>query len=273
MEEKQHVNEMTPLAGNGLMAANAEQRKSPTIEQNPNLAGGTVGGSEAVQNDAHMYMDWFNGNGPYGTFGRDHSYAISSLAVVNPAAAGAVVGTMAAASIVHGILTSAYVRAKQTMRRLKKLQKGVYSDKGYNNGRLFYGFGLTNISNKGRNNYGIGIIPFKNNLKADLDNIQREITNNGLDSGSIKSINVKDAADKKYVIIDTILNNSYKSLYIPKDIVDDVQKSMDEYRKEAKSWYYRSKSSSETYEEIINGMTKNKSTTPLIVKKDALLKK
>ena len=78
--------------------------------------------------------------------GRDFMYSLSSLALVNPLAAGAVVGAGAVAAGIYGIATSTAVRAMRCRRRLHSLYSKTSSPSGYGTGGMDFLHGA--FSNK-----------------------------------------------------------------------------------------------------------------------------
>ena len=78
--------------------------------------------------------------------GRDFMYSLSSLALVNPLAAGAVVGAGAVAAGIYGIATSTAVRAMRCRRRLHSLYSKTSSHSGYGTGGMDFLHGA--FSNK-----------------------------------------------------------------------------------------------------------------------------
>jgi hypothetical protein len=179
-----------------------------------------VGGSIGVYQDGKQYLNWISGKGDYGVAGRDHSYALSSLALVNPAAAGAVLGTMATASIIHGIATSNFVRSRAANRRLDKIRKEVLTNGGaYIGGTNIFGFNL------GGKKYG------GDSLKEEILKNITKFNNNVRRSNIIDSttgdlnINVNDATDAALKVrMESFVATATSNWYIPENILNNTNK-------------------------------------------------
>lgn len=137
MVNSNHINEI------GGAEDNNNKRQFPDA-QNQKLTGtapggGEFGGTDAITNDVTRYIDFINGKGDYEQAGRDHSFALASLAIVNPMAAGMILGTIGVAAAIHGIATSTFVRTMQAKRRLKLIYDEAKGD-GYNPSKYVVGF-------------------------------------------------------------------------------------------------------------------------------------
>lgn len=265
--KKQTLNEALPgIVGGSTAEVNG--KPGPSADMIKNVETSSPGGTDSIVNDAHRGFDWINGNGVYGVAGRDFSYSISSLALVNPLAAGAVIGTIGAGAMVYGIMTSAYVRSKQTIRRLKKIYRGVVGPKGYALGTtnwLFFGL----FSNMGGDEGRIGVVPFFKEINAETKHLLKEASNAGIDIKTLGTMSPKVLGEKQPAM-DHILTQSYINFYIPKEEIQATQTRYEEYMKNK---YFRiDKNTAETYESIVKKAKESTVNAPLIAKKDNYLK-
>lgn len=263
--KKRAINEVAAFVGGNTAEVNA--KTSPTPEMIKNVENSTPGGTDAVMGDVHRTFDWVNGNGPYGVAGRDFSYAISSLALVNPLASGAVISVMGAGAIIHGIATCAYVRSKHTIRRLRRIYKGVMSPDGYALGTtnwLFFGL----FSNIGSKNHRIGVVPFYKEIETIVENLKTE--SDGIDENTIPTMSPEELT-KLRPKMSRILTQSYINFYIPEA---EISKSRQRYNKflnnDKIKW---DKNVEETYNSISKKMQESTVNAPLLAKKEDYLKK
>lgn len=266
--KKHTLNEALPgfVGGN---TAEVNGQPGPSKEMVSSVENSSPGGVDLLANDAHRGFDWINGNGPYGVAGRDFSYSISSLALVNPYAAGAVLGVIGAGAVVHGIMTSAYVRSKQTIRRLKRIYKGVMGPKGYALGTtnwLFFGL----FSNIGNDSDRLGVVPFYNEIDAEVTHLKKEADAIGITATSISTMSPKDFNAKK-AGMSHILTQSYVNFYIPEA---EISKSKERYKDLLDKGRFRyDKNVEETYGSITKKMQESTVNAPLIAKKENYLER
>lgn len=265
--KKHTLNEALPgIVGGSTAEVNG--KPGPSADMIKNVETSSPGGTDSIVNDAHRGFDWINGNGVYGVAGRDFSYSISSLALVNPLAAGAVIGTIGAGAMVYGIMTSAYVRSKQTIRRLKKIYRGVVGPKGYALGTtnwLFFGL----FSNIGGDEGRIGVVPFFKEIDAEVKHLLAEATNSGITVQTLGTMSPKILGEKQPAM-DHILTQSYINFYIPQEEIQATQTRYEEYMKNK---YFRiDKNTAETYESIVKKAKESTVNAPIIAKKDNYLK-
>lgn len=261
--KKRTLNEALPgIVGGSTAEVNG--KPGPSKEMISNVENSSPGGMDSITNDAHRGFDWINGNGPYGVAGRDFSYSISSLALVNPYAAGAVIGVIGAGAVVHGIMTSAYVRSKQTIRRLKRIYKGVMGPKGYalsTTNWLFFGL----FSNIGSDKDILGVVPFYNEIDAVVNALLEEASANGITATSISTMTPKDFNAKK-AVMSHILTQSYVNFYIPEA---EISKSKERYKDILEKGKFRyDKNIEETYVSISKKMQESTVNAPLLAKKE-----
>ena len=192
---------------------------------------GTMSGHDAVQNDFVRYLDFINGKGDYGTAGRDHSFALASLAVVNPAAAGMIVGVIALGAAIHGIATSTFVRKAQAARRLNYIYNEVKGE-GYDPTRAYVNLGFMGSSRGGfslgkkdlENSYGPK--PFRKYYDKIIKNLTDDIDKSKLldKNGNYDKRKRDDNQENGYATANNFIATSFRMVYIPDTIVAQQQK-------------------------------------------------
>lgn len=266
---KNTINEATPaIVGKDTMVKNAQAAAQPSPEQVANVANGTLGGTDAIANDARMFMDWSNGNGPYGTAGRDFTYSLSALSLVNPAAAGAVLGVIGAGAIVYGIATSTYIRAVRTKKRLKKIYRGVVSD-GYKTSIVgSFIFGLFGGSDKDSK---LGWKQFQQQLVGAAETINKFADDRGIKPETLGSWTPKQLKENE-TVFSKILSVSYKNLYIPEG---ELNTNAQYYKKiiENAKWKWSDAAVIQTYESIVKKMHEQTVNAPIAAQKESYKKR
>lgn len=267
---KNTMNEAVPaIVGKDTMVNNAQMSTSPSSEQVANAANGTLGGTDAVAKDARMYMDFINGNGPYGTAGRDFSYSIFSLSLVNPAAAGAVLGVIGAGAIVYGIATSTYIRAVRTKKRLKKIYKGVVGS-GYKTSVV--GSFIFGLFGKSSGDAKLGWEQFQNQLTGAAETIEKYAEKGGISPQTIGTMSPKQLKDAES-IMSSILSISYKNLYIPQDEIEKNSQYYNDIMKGAGRWKWNDAKVMESYDSIVKKMKEQTINAPIYAQKEAYKKR
>lgn len=189
-------------------------------------AGGDLGGAAAMEHHVFQFADFINGNGTYGKYGRDFSYTVSQMALVNPVAAGSIIGTIAMVGAIHSIATSSIVRYKRYRNQLNKLYREVDSDKGLNGRRGWF-------ERKNENDFGTGPKPFEKELnrqlKEGLDGLKAVV---GRD-GHAKYQTASEYMDKRSKIntLGSVLAHSMQYLYLPKTIISSYETAYQELLK------------------------------------------
>lgn len=221
MINSNHVNEV------GGAEDDLNRKKYPDAQNHkltgtPN-GGGEFGGSDAIQNDVVRYVDFINGKGDYGTAGRDHSFALASLAIVNPVAAGAILGTVGLAAAIHGIATSTFVRTLQAKRRLNYIYRSAKGPKGYNPSGYYVAlFGTSIFKSKdkdGSNSYGPK--PFRKYYDKLIQKFNADVKSAGIldDNGKYKKDNREKNQEEMYATAGGFVASSIQQFYIPDSIV------------------------------------------------------
>lgn len=221
MINSNHVNEV------GGAEDDLNRKKYPDAQNHkptgtPN-GGGEFGGSDAIQNDVVRYVDFINGKGDYGTAGRDHSFALASLAIVNPVAAGAILGTVGLAAAIHGIATSTFVRTLQAKRRLNYIYRSAKGPKGYNPSGYYVAlFGTSIFKSKdkdGSNSYGPK--PFRKYYDKLIQTFNADVKSAGIldDNGKYKKDNREKNQEEMYATAGGFVASSIQQFYIPDSIV------------------------------------------------------
>lgn len=192
---------------------------------------GTMSGHDAVQNDFVRYLDFINGKGDYGTAGRDHSFALASLAIVNPAAAGMIVGVIALGAAIHGIATSTFVRKAQAARRLNYIYNEVKNE-GYDPTRAYVNLGFMGSTRGGfslgkrdlENSYGPK--PFRKYYDEIIKNLTKDIDKSGLldKDGKYDKSKMDKNQEDGYATANNFIATSFRMVYIPDTIVAQQQK-------------------------------------------------
>lgn len=266
---KNTINEATPaIVGKDTMVKNAQAATQPSPEQVANVANGTLGGTDAIANDARMFMDWSNGNGPYGTAGRDFTYSLSALSLVNPAAAGAVLGVIGAGAVIYGIATSTYIRAVRTKKRLKKIYKGVVGD-GYKTsivGSFIFGmFGGSDKDSK------LGWMQFQNQLVGAAETINKFADARGIKPQTLGSWTPKELKENE-TVFSKILSISYKNLYIPEG---ELNSNSEYYKKiiDNAKWKWSDAAVIQSYESIVKKMHEQTINAPIAAQKESYKKR
>ena len=261
------LNGVPAIIGGGTMSTNGAEATNPTFNQLSSYENGTMGGAESIGNGGRMYMDWISGKGPYGEKGRDHAFAMSSLAIVNPYAAAAVLGVMAGSAVIYGICTSAYVRARNAQRRLRDIYNGVKGD-GYKLEST--GFGILGLwSNKGEK---FGHLQFRKQIDDDVKQIMETINKNSLDTSHYRTtLSNRADRDKLESVISHILSESYKKIYLPKKASESINSEVEqlkatdpaEYAKALREKMRYGTKSEKTYSQIVTEMAEKGVNAPV----------
>lgn len=261
------INGVPGIMGGGTMSSNGAEASNPTFNQLSSYENGTMGGAESIGNGGRMYMDWINGKGPYGEKGRDHAFAISSLAIANPYAAAAVLGVMAGGAVIYGICTSAYVRARNAQRRLRDIYNGVIGD-GYKLEHV--GFGILGLlSSKGEK---FGHLQFRKQIDDDVTQIMDIINKNSLSTSRYRiTLSRKGAQEELETVIAHILSESYKKIYLPKKASESLNSEIEqlkaanpgEYAKALREKMRYGTKSEKTYSQIVTEMAEKGVNAPI----------
>lgn len=225
MINSNHVNEVGGMEDD-LNRSKYPDAQNHKLQGTPN-GGGEFGGRDAIQNDTVRYIDWINGKGDYGQSGRDHMFAMSSLAIVNPVAAGAILGTIAIGAAIHGIATSTFVRTLQAKRRLNHIYEEAIGPNGYNPSGYYVAlFGKSIFKSKdedGSSSYG------PKAFRKYYDKIISRF-NSDVKSAGILDVNGKYTGTKRdknqeenYATAGAFVATSIQQFYIPDSVVTRQQ--------------------------------------------------
>ena len=274
MALNKNINEAYPAfvgGGNAVQNGKTNTQPSSDMVSPQNIENSTLGGSEAVVSDTRHMFDFVNGKGDYGVFGRDFSYSISSLALVNPYAAGAVVGVLGAGSLIYGIMTSAYVRSKQTLRRLRTIRNKVLSPEGYPIDNM-NSFGIMKFLNfitdwiGGGDEKKVGVKQFYDEINGTITSLENELNSLGLNSvGQVDNL-TPGGYEQKRAGINKVLNASYKDFYIASG---EVSKASDRYKKLLSNNRFKyDKNVEESYDKLMKRMQESNVNAPLYKRRD-----
>lgn len=273
MALNKNINEAQPaFVGAGTAVQNGATNTHPSSDMiSPqNIENSTLGGSEAVVSDTRHMFDFVNGKGEYGVFGRDFSYSISSLALVNPYAAGAVVGALGAGSLIYGIMTSAYVRSKQTLRRLRTIRNKVLSGDGYPIDNM-NSFGFMKFLDDFTNWIGggekkVGVKQFYEEILGTIKSLDHELKSLGLRSVAKVDNLTPGEYEQKRSGINKVLNASYKDFYIASG---EVNKASDRYRTILSNNRFKyDKNVEESYDKLMKRVQESNVNAPLYKRRD-----